>query len=207
MPENLVDVDTSYPATVTVPTDTDPRNALSVRTPFKTVADRTAYLRSIVAPSPMPVKKIVIAAAAMTQPKGGWTIDGFGDSSRLVASAFNARLILDLGALLPSGAIVSTVRALVTPASAHAGGFEMYLDLLKITPDFGTPATGTAASVGTLDGDDGTATLQVLSVTATHTIVTGELLVAQITSGNDGTITDNVHAIEINFQDPGPRSF
>jgi len=47
MPTNLTENNTTFPSPVVVPNPGEPRTAASVRTPFQTVTDRSAYLKRV----------------------------------------------------------------------------------------------------------------------------------------------------------------
>ena len=61
MPANLVEDPSSYPATITVPVGSDPRNAASVRPAFQNLADRLAWIKALIT-SGMPRVRWVSAA-------------------------------------------------------------------------------------------------------------------------------------------------
>lgn len=114
---------------------------------------------------------------------------------------------LDLSRILPHGAVLTRVKAIVTPGIARATvGNRMSLQLDSRTPDFSTPAGGGTAAEFTLVRDDGTANIQVLDSTAfTMTVDSIKLHYLTIAAGNDGaTNTDLFYAVQLSFDDIGP---
>ena len=210
MPQNITDVVT-FTDPLTAPADGDPLDANSIITNgIQGLANRTAYLKDIVEPVPMPSRSIVLAASCFAQPDSGdWVKDGFGDSSRLVQVNAGARLLLDVSKLLPTGATVTEIKCIVTASAARGLGFRMVASARRITPNFTTVATGTSVLIPTLVQDDGTATLQFLTYAPIPTIpiIAGEIIVFEIQAGNGAPNTDEVHAVRLTFDDPGPRSF
>jgi len=75
------------------------------------------------------------------------------------------------------------------------------------TLDLDTPAAGAWAAINGYDEDDGTATIQTITHTLNygHTSTTPARVVVRSGVGDLGD--DRVYAVELGFNDPGPRSF
>ena len=120
-----------------------------------------------------------------------------------------ARLIWPLSDILPFGARVTRLRALVQPGAARAFGDRMALSFYTST----TPFLGAVTYTGPQSErrDNGTTALQVID-TGTFTPVVlakgGAHLFAQLIAGDSaGTSRDQVHALEVRYLDPGPRNY
>ena len=121
-----------------------------------------------------------------------------------------ARLLWPLSDMLPQGAQVTRLRALVQPGAVRpATTNRMSLSFFASTTSF----AGVVSHRGPQreDRDNGTATLQVLDtgVFPSFTLTkNGNHMVAQVLAGNNaGTRRDRVLALEVRFVDPGPRNF
>lgn len=126
------------------------------------------------------------------------------------SQANDGECFLALGRILPHGATLTRVEALVAPGAARAtSGDRMELTMTKRTPDFATPSVGSASAVFTSVRDDGTVALQVLDSGAiSETISSTTEYVISVIAGNDGgTNKDLFHALRLTFTDPGPRNF
>ena len=115
-----------------------------------------------------------------------------------------------LGPLLPTGAVLTGVDALVEPGAARATEPNR-MRLRVFRADYSAwPSAPTRTQLGSDDFDDGTATLQVLSVSGLAEAIdrSAEALFVEIRAGNDaGTNADNLRGFRIHFTDPGPRNF
>lgn len=106
-------------------------------------------------------------------PDTGWDVQA--DGSGLVSRAANNYAIYDLNQILPTGATVQRIKALVDPQSANGSGNRIEMSLNKVVRDFGTPAaptitievarTGAVTNVATMQDDGGTS-VQVLDTGA-----------------------------------------
>jgi len=122
----------------------------------------------------------------------------------------SALATLDLRKYIRHGAVITSIKALVDPGAARAGANRMHLRLQRRTPTFGgTPTAPAAADDVAATYDDTTAALQ--TIDATGLSITMDSTIERILTvggGNDaGTNNDQLHAVEIQFDDPGPRNF
>ena len=150
--------------------------------------------------------------ASIRQPAQFWTVAAFvsgGTAHSRTSQHDFARLVMDLSALLPDGATLTQVEAIVTPGAARAGANRMNMFLSRQTPNFGTPAIPVALGPLFSVFDDTTGSVQVLDTGAmTEAINRTSDLVLQIIAGDDaGTNKDDVHAIRVSYDDPGPQNF
>jgi len=140
MPQNITDVDT-FTDPVTAPADGDPLNAASIiNDGLQDLSNRTRRLMSIAEGSqdvqtPQTFTRTVSAAWLVPAINPGavvqWETDGT-EGWRAVA-AIVGELRGSLNDLLPEGATVTRIRAMVDPASARAGANRMGLELRRVT--------------------------------------------------------------------------
>lgn len=129
MPKNLTDSDI-FTTPISVPVDTDARNAASVETPFQALANRTKFLHSRSEAEQVFIKKIPGAAfrsVKLTAHAGtvadGWTLDGTGSGyfdSTLKATDRYSFCVLDLGLYLPNEFEFTSIEFNITPGTARA---------------------------------------------------------------------------------------
>lgn len=151
---------------------------------------------------PAPKSRVIIFPAVAFGAQG-WTTDTT-DRMMLRATVNNQVMTCDLGEILPDGATLTSVRALVTPGSANA----VTMKVFRRTLDFTTPGTGTITDIST-PTSSGTS-LQVLASGAfseAASKATGKILaVEMVASSTAGTNNDKFWGLEVSFTDPGPRN-
>lgn len=115
----------------------------------------------------------------------------------------------DLGRYLPHGAVLTRVKALVTPGAARVGTFKMSLQMRTRVLNFTSPAAPAASVDLAAVFDDGNATLQVIDSGAlTVTIASQSIHELTVTAGNTGAASpDTFYGLQLQFDDPGPRNF
>lgn len=213
MPKNLTDNPAAAFGTVTVPVDTDPRNAASVEDPFQQLADRTRFNYE-----------------RFTENPGAVTLDGSiyqqiryvgGTHANPHKNAYNewinvlggfrsqvnvAQLIYDLTPFLGRFESIVRARVLVKPGAARA----TVGDRIQITlgghsygVSFGSPSGPSFTGHGT-ETDDGTTDLQWVTFDfsgaplAVSSLATWLL---ELTAGVDaGANNDDVYAIVLEVQ-------
>ena len=220
MPKNLTDVAT-FTDPVSVPVDTDARNAASVEVPFQALANRTRQLKDQLETSIVPgtgefiypsnplLPTRTIELDPMSMQGADWgTETGF--QHREAQLGAREHLYLDLGGVLPSDAYVISLQAIVKPAAARGALDRMRLALYAVTADWSTYAA--LSLISEAADDDGTTDWQGLSISPTEAVFTTDVdfsarrYLVRIAAGN-GTAGDLVRAVRINFSDPGPRNY
>lgn len=225
-----------FAPTVTVPDDADTLDAASVTAPgvgFQAVADRTVNLSQrtggalgagefayvdavgaladksrtrVLSPFAFTEGRLQVAAVQF------WTVASFASGgtaySRTSQSDF-AILVGDISKYLPIGATLTLIEAMVEPGFARAGGSRMLIDLARQTPNWGTPAIPVAVGPIFAVEDDGTTNVQVISSgVISEAIARDSDLVFRIRAGNNaGTNKDDVHAVRLSYDVPGPNAF
>lgn len=137
-----------------------------------------------------------------------------GGRDAILSAANGANLIYSLAGIVPSGAEITDVDVMVRPGAARASASRVEVELIRSTPDWGTPGIPTQSSpTGGYGEDDGTTSDQVIALTVSG-IGDAEdhesrALFLRVRSGVDGGAhnPDRVYAIRIVFRDPGPRNF
>ena len=143
-----------------------------------------------------------------------WTVAQFTNGgvgySRTSQSDF-ARLTCDVALYLPDGSTLTNVEALVAPGAARAStANRMQISLFRQTPSFSTPAIPVTVGPINQNFDDGTTAVQVIALSSAVTEVIGRTshVSVQIIAGNDaGTNKDDVHALRLSYDVPGPNAF
>lgn len=152
-----------------------------------------------------------------------WALDGLDSGEGAVldgtlrSNTHRARLIVPLEILVPPGATVTRIKAIVQPGagrsamSADAGdNGRMFAATFQQVMSFGSPPSFSSSRDSFSDDEqDGTTDPQVLdSGTVAYGIVKGGTsYVYAITAGSDsGTNRDTVAAVEITYTDYGPRN-
>ncbi len=115
---------------------------------------------------------------------------------------------LDLRKVLPHGATLTSVKVLLDPGIARAGANRMHMRLQRRTLNFTTPAVAAATDDIAATYDDAGAALQTISATGLAiSIDSATQHVLTIGGGNNSAANaDQVHGIELRFNDPGPRN-
>ena len=219
MPQNITDVDT-FTDPVTAPADGDPLNAASIiNDGLQDLSNRTRRLMSIAEGSqdvqtPSTFTRTVSAASWLVPALNPgavvqWETDG-AEGWRAVA-AIVGELRGSLNDLLPEGATVTRVRAMVDPASARAGANRMGLELRRVTYTLPAapavkPASDSAASLFAVF-DDASADQQMIDSGIISEAISKATtdLVLYVRSGLGGSAGDDVNAIELTFTDSGRR--
>ncbi len=126
-----------------------------------------------------------------------------------------AKLMVDLGLLVPSGATITKIRALVNPGVARAtAGNRMRIKVYDNIYNFSaTTVGGTGSGPKFETTDDGTTNLQkidtgTISLPLDKNVNAGGCEVLMVVAGNDASSNkDLVYAVEITYTDPGPRNY
>lgn len=154
---------------------------------------------------------------AQTANESPWCVQVSGSSPNegwnLVSRHDFAMLFLPVSELLPTGAELTQIRALVKPGAARGTGDRMKLSWMRHTANF-LLETQIFDGPEDEDEDDGTTDIQVLStgtispaIAIDKTVNAAAQIVAHLTCGDDaGTNRDRVLAFELTFTDPGPRN-
>jgi hypothetical protein len=140
-----------------------------------------------------------------------WTEGPSAGAWLSAASTTNHWVSLHLNSVLPQGAIVTRVRAIVLPGAARATQADrMFLEIDRIDYDFGASTDSrTIVFSGTPSWDDGTATQQTISTGTISVTLDDKATEAhrlQVYSGATAA-QDEVIGVEIQYTDPGPRNF
>lgn len=125
-----------------------------------------------------------------------------GDGLNLVVFDTDTLLACPLNRLLPFGAAVTRIDLLITPGTHTTGGV---FSLRAVNPDFTTPGAGTAVIVDS-ETSSGTS-IQVLSLTVAFAIGATYLHYLIWDPTDLLSSADTIHAIRIQYTDPGPRNF
>ncbi len=217
MPKNLTDAPQWEPA-ISVPVDSDPANAASVETSFQLLANRTAWQKQtfeeyidpgtgdFVYPGLL-IRTVELDPMGMVGPE--WDFFS-GAAHRESKTGARERLYCPLAGIVPSGAALVSVQALVKPAVARAALNAMRLSLSAIESDWGAPATAQTTTTEVAD-DNGTTDWQMLQILPSGGPFTdvdhaARRYFLRIAAGS-GTAGDRVSALRIGFTDPGPRNF
>lgn len=218
MPVNITDVD-AFTDPITAPAGADAANAASVVDVAQKLANRTRYLANLIGEAsgsaewayPSPRARTILVGPRAGRGGSGWT---FALIDRARCSSNSHNLFIDISDHLPSGAVLTDVRALVKPGFGRGTGDRMELSLWRsaVGAAFGTPGDPAETQVGTTDEDDGSNSYQVLSVgTISETVDRdANVLVAWVHAGNTagtGGQEDDFLGLELSFTDPGPRNF
>lgn len=139
----------------------------------------------------------------------GITISTDGRATVGLSAGF---IMWDLASLLPRGAVVTLVRALVAPATVQAGANRSGVQVETIFNDFTTPTNNPVAGSGATVGyDNGTNTnYQVVTtgtVSITIALYTVVIATAFADTGAGGGPVARLNGIEVTWTDPGPRNF
>jgi hypothetical protein len=137
---------------------------------------------------------------AQTVQSGAGRVNGF----HVQIPAGNAtRLFLPLNRYVPEGADLKTADLLITPATTHTlvGRFS----LLSFTPNFTTPAQPVITEAAGADTTGAVA--EVLALSGTWAFTSTKVWVLQYHPGTITVGADNLFALRITFDDPGPRNF
>lgn len=218
----------TFTATVTVPDDGDPLDAASVvPLAFQALTNRTRKLvdrctgvagtGEFVYDSPKVRTRIIPASMLLPSSSQIANVPGwYFQLGRQLSTTVNfPRLIVPIGAWLPDGATFRRIRALVAPGIARATvGDRMQLVVTRVTSiNFGDPIGSPPVYTDIVtQADDGTVNRQVISsgfVTESIDKAAGGLQIQAYVQGgvDSGTNRDDVEAVEIQFEDPGPFSF
>jgi hypothetical protein len=214
MPETLSET-ASFDATITIPVDGEAAAMPTMKAWIQKLVNRSKYLKELLEPT-TPVARTVyvnpLFGSTPTKVANDWSAVVSGGSAYLQTESDAAYVVIDIGALLPSGATLTAVRALVKPGAARVSPNGMTLRAYRATHDFVTPAASTSTGLGGgSDEDDGTANVQILSQTGLSEVVDKTLArswnLLIVGGNNSGTNKDRVYAVELQFTDPGPRNY
>jgi hypothetical protein len=156
---------------------------------------------------PTPVTRtITIPASAFNERTGTWTASSNGEI--LTASTAAATIGGDLGAFLPNGCTVLTLRALVDPGAGNT----MEIDISKRTLDFVTPGIGSQVFIAE-DYPSSGASLQSIYIDAAGwagevvSKSSGEILMFTLTAGAANVNPDIFYGVQLTVMDtfPGQR--
>lgn len=219
MPQDITDVD-EFTDPVQAPADGDALNAASiVPTAIQRLANRTRNLANRTgggdgtsewAYDDAPRERVQVIAGSRFQLVGtsssnsDWYTPGSSARSRVNSSL----CYLDLSRILPADATLTRVRAMVKPGAARASGNRMGMKVTVQSPNFAGPSPGSPLDVFSYVYDDGTTNTQVLdSGVISQTVNANQILELIVGAGNDAsTNNDELYAVELTFNDLGPRN-
>ncbi len=210
MPEVLTDADVFAP-TVSVPADLDARNAASVRTPFKALSDRTAWLRKRLSPESPDTRHIVVPWVGFSSQV--WIPSG--STQYAVSTGDGGMLYLDLTPFLRTGMRIQQVDVLVQPGAARAGADRLRAQWIRQGFDFDTPGSAITLMDSAFRFDDGTTDLQTISFTPTTVQVATDRNLVNLASDSfrvevaagDPHTSDRFYGARMIVSDPGPRNY
>lgn len=178
------------------------------------LADWVAYFAAIIDANEehtyqTPKARIIVVPFLVPEHNAGgtlrWSYNDLFQAGGLLDTSTGA---IDIGRRMPNGAVLTRVDALVLPAAARATqANRMRLQVLKRTIDWTTPSIPADTQVGSDAFDDGNAALQVITLSGlSETVSSEEEIRAHIRVGTT-TAGDDVYALRIHFNDPGPRNY
>ena len=162
-------------------------------------------------PAPVPSRAVILSFVgqmAAYGERGGvsrWDRGGANDqvARYLASSSVNGSTVLDLNGLLPEGSVVTDIRLQVISAAA---GTLCELNYVPVTFAIVPQAVTTVASASTPGA--GTQTLSLSgSLGAGHTVSKSSRDYFLLVKSNGTVIGDEIHGIEVTFNDPGPRNY
>jgi hypothetical protein len=228
VPTTLTDTST-FTAPIEGPADSDPQQAASYNLGFQGLSNRTRYLVDRLGGAagsgewtyPTPRTRTVVIHAAQgydaTPGAQGWRgvqIGGAGNMYAVQAKANDAILVVPLNRIVPHGASISEIEAMVTLGAARTGANRVQVSWQQPILDWGAPSASYGALEDTADdgGASGGATV-VITCTPTPAIALASLdnawpVAIVLKAGNNAsTNPDNVHGFRVTFTDLGPRNF
>jgi hypothetical protein len=171
---------------------------------------------------PTPRTRTVVVHAAQgydaTPGAQGWrgvAIGGAGNAYAVQAKANDAILVVPLNRIVPHGASITLIEAMVTLGDARAGANRVQVSWQQPVLDWGAPSASYGALEDTADdgGAAGGATV-VITCTPTPAIALASLgnawpVAIVLKAGNNASGNpDNVHGFRVTFTDDlGPRNF
>jgi len=212
MPVSITDVDV-FTDPIVAPADSDPADATYVRTIAQGLANRTANLAKrlggAVGDDEWYYEDFPRARVVLVGPREGHGEDGWGYNliDRASCSLASHDLFVDLGKHLPSGAVLTSVEALVKPGTTATMALNLYRTALGAA--FAAPGDPTDTQVGVTDTTDGSNNYQVLSVGAiTETVdrSANNLVVWLAASSGAPSTADSYFGLRLAFNDQGPRN-
>ncbi len=222
MPKFLVATDL-FDSPVSVPIDTDSRNAASVEGPFQQLTNRTRNLALRVggesgsstwtytdsAGNPITHTRLALVGPRVGRGEAGWI---YTQQDSAFCNVNSHKLFIDFVSIVTNLANITQIQALVKPGEARATeGNRMSLKFYRIatgaefTSPFGVPVE---TVFGSEDFDDGTANRQVLTTGTFSDAAKRDqnLLVARIVAGNTATtFNDQFYGIRVLHDEFGPR--
>lgn len=208
----------TFTADVDVPEDiVDNVTGSTVETGFQALANRTAYLKAVaddldprIAADEWtyPTPKTRVLLLPVSASLGESDSSGTPEWSTVLETMSSA---ISQGAnvrrwwrpVLPAGATITKVRALVNPGAANTGGDRMYLQVARFTVS-GTTVSS-AFSVGPYYDNESTGDQWIDSGTIELFVIAGTFIEATVRSANEAS-GDRVRLLEITYSDPGPRN-
>jgi len=144
---------------------------------------------------------------------GDWTVQVPGSDYDFTweSGADGGRIVVPLNEILRTGVGLNAVQALVKPGAARGAGNRVSITFYIATVDFDGPtyvSLATAELPGSVSEDDGTTNEQVIGLVVDGPVDReNERLFAVIQAGADaGTNKDQILALMVEFDDPGPRN-
>lgn len=210
MPESLVDVST-YTASVIVPEGTDPRNAASVRAPFKALADRTKHLLDVVnadkilTTNTRSLRKSWSKMVVETPSQWTWSTDmGRYIIANKSGAVNRPRNVIPVE--LPHGSQLQFVNFEVKQGVARATQTNRIGARLwqRITGAGAAPTV--VAGPAYLENAQNDSSLQLLGLICLTDILSSREYFLEFIAGNDSNL-DEFYGYELAFTDPGPRNF
>lgn len=225
MPKNLTDVD-EFTDPVSVPVDSDPRNANSVEVPYQALANRTRNLDNRLSPievnvtdgewvyeNPKSRTVLVPLANYIVNSADDADVDpvtGVAGTTIPIHLRIESNLHVAFPLDLPDGAVITRCRAGVTHDVSHgtASKLELMRQLIDRTgtlEDSDLLTVVDEVSAGTGSGP------HILDITGLSETVdnTFHYLYLRFQSGDNaaGTDPDRILWLDVVYDDPGPRNF
>lgn len=147
----------------------------------------------------------------------GWKQRNVGTDQETAAQAIysGSELIWDLHRVLPTGAVLTQVDAMVTPGEAEVENQRMQILVFEASPSFSLPLEGNQVGSEEFAFDTiNTTSLHVFSLTGISYTIAGNKsqslrVRARVDPANSHVFStpDICHAVRLTFTDPGPRNF
>jgi hypothetical protein len=159
---------------------------------------------------PSPSRTITLSFVGQMAAYGvNWSRGGASDQTAryLLSSSINATTVLDLNQILPEGCLVTDIQLrVVTQAPLSGVGTLCELNYVPVTFGAVPQAVVTVASAATPVA--GTQTLSLAaSLGAGHTISKASRDYFLLVKNNVDNPGDEIHGIQVTFNDPGPRNY
>ena len=153
-----------------------------------------------------PELEVVFRGAWLDDEGSGVTVATDGVTLRYDTNFVDAHV--DISRFIPTGGVIVQIEALVSLGSAQTGANRMSMDLETYAPDFSTPTLGSLTAIFHADAPATVTGERVIdSGVISHTVLASDINLLRVQASNGaGGATDDLRAIRITFNDPGPRN-